>query len=48
MAKKSKRKNKKVSALGKPTVSVCTPTYNRRLFIPQLIRCLNLKHIPKN
>tara|TARA_B100001758_G_scaffold65204_1_gene54437 strand:+ start:9318 stop:10064 length:747 start_codon:yes stop_codon:yes gene_type:complete len=47
MAKKSKRKNKKVSALGKPTVSVCTPTYNRRLFIPQLIRCFKSQTYPK-
>ena len=47
MAKKSKRKNKKVSALGKPTVSVCTPTYNRRLFIPQLIRCFKAQTYPK-
>ena len=36
MGKKKKGK-KKVSANGKPFVSVCTPTYNRRKFIPQLI-----------
>ena len=34
---KKKRKSGKVSASGKPFVSVCTPTYNRRVFIPALI-----------
>ena len=28
-----------MSASGKPFVSVCTPTYNRRHFIPLLIKC---------
>ena len=37
MGKKDRRKNRKVSAMGKPFVSVCTPTYNRRSFIPKLI-----------
>ena len=36
---KKNRKKKKVSAIGKPFVSICTPTYNRRLFIPNLIKC---------
>jgi len=36
MGKKNRNK-KKVSAQGKPFVSVCTPTYNRRQFIPALI-----------
>tara|TARA_Y100000389_G_scaffold197317_1_gene231705 strand:- start:1309 stop:2052 length:744 start_codon:yes stop_codon:yes gene_type:complete len=36
MGKKNK-KDKKVSAFGKPFVSICTPTYNRRDFIPSLI-----------
>ena len=35
---KKKRKKKTVSANGKPFVSVCTPTYNRRSFIPMLIK----------
>ncbi len=35
---KKNRKKKKVSANGKPFVSVCTPTYNRRSFIPMLIK----------
>ena len=37
--KKKKGKKKVVSASGKPFVSVCTPTYNRRQFIPQLFKC---------
>jgi len=36
---KKNRKKKGVSASGKPTVSICTPTYNRRKFIPFLIKC---------
>lgn len=35
---KKNRKSKKVSAIGKPFVSVCTPTHNRRIFIPMLIK----------
>jgi glycosyltransferase involved in cell wall biosynthesis len=42
-----KRKKKTVSAMGKPTVSVITPTYNRRIFIPQLIKCFNAQTYPK-
>ena len=38
MGKKQRAKNKKVSACGKPLVSICTPTYNRRIFIPTLIK----------
>ena len=47
MGKKSKRKNNKVSANGKPFVSVCTPTYNRKIFIPQLIKCFKAQTYPK-
>lgn len=46
MGKKSK-KSKTVSANGKPFVSVCTPTYNRRIFIPNLIRCFQAQTYPK-
>ena len=35
MGKKNRRKPNKGHA-GRPTVSVCTPTYNRRNFIPSL------------
>jgi len=33
-----KNRDKKISANGKPFISVCTPTYNRRSFIPTLIK----------
>ena len=46
MGKKNK-KTKTVSANGKPFVSVCTPTYNRRIFIPNLIRCFQAQTYPK-
>ena len=44
---KKKRKEKKVSPNGKPFVSVCTPTYNRRIFIPNLIKCFQSQTYPK-
>jgi len=46
MGKKRKGK-KKVSANGKPFVSVCTPTYNRRHFIPFLIKNFKAQTYPK-
>ena len=42
-----KNRKKKVSTNGKPFVSVCTPTYNRRMFIPQLIKCYKAQTYPK-
>ena len=42
-----KNKQKQVSAVGKPTVSICTPTFNRREFIPQLIKCVKNQTYPK-
>ena len=42
-----KNRKKKVSANGKPFVSICTPTYNRRMFIPQLIKCYEAQTYPK-
>ena len=44
---KKNRKKKKVSPNGKPFVSVCTPTYNRRVFLPQLIKCFQAQTYPK-
>lgn len=44
---KKKRKNKGVSSGGKPFVSVCTPTYNRRKFIPYLIKSFKAQTYPK-
>ena len=46
MGKKKKGK-KKVSANGKPFVSVVTPTYNRRHFIPFLIKNFKAQTYPK-
>ena len=47
MGKKNRKKNKTISPVGKPFVSVYTPTYNRRLFIPNLIRCYLSQDYPK-
>jgi len=44
---KKKGKKKVVSASGKPLVSVCTPTYNRRHFIPFLIKNFKAQTYPK-
>ena len=48
MGKKNRKKNKSkiVSANGKPFVSICTPTYNRRKFIPHLIKCFKSQTYP--
>jgi glycosyltransferase involved in cell wall biosynthesis len=42
-----KKRKKKVSPNGKPFVSVCTPTYNRRRFIPYLIKAFQEQTYPK-
>ena len=48
MGKKNKnKKDKKVSAVGKPFVSICTPTYNRRDFIPSLIENFKKQTYPQ-
>lgn len=47
MGKKNRRKKSKVSPNGKPFVSVCTPTYNRQQFLPQLIKCFQKQTYPK-
>ena len=47
MGKKQRKKEKKISPVGKPFVSVCTPTFNRRPFIPNLIRCFQTQDYPK-
>ena len=41
-----KKKKKVVSLAGKPFVSVCTPTYNRRKFIPYCIQCFKNQTYP--
>ena len=46
MGKKSKR-NRNMQKFDLPRVSVCTPTYNRRQFIPNIIACFNHQTYPK-
>jgi len=48
--KKSKTKiSNKLSCNNKyPFVSVCTPTFNRRPFIPGMLKCFNLQTYPKD
>ena len=41
-----KKRKKKVSSNGKPFVSICTPTYNRRMFLPALIKCYQAQTYP--
>ena len=31
-----------------PTVSICTPTFNRRPFVPVMIKCFEHQTYPKN
>ena len=45
--KKKRAKQRKVSAQGKPFVSICTPTYNRKKFIPFLIKCYLAQTYPR-
>ena len=47
MGKKNKKNKKLISTVGWPKVSVCTPTYNRRTFIPFLIKCYQQQNYPK-
>jgi len=42
------REKKKISSVGKPFVTVCTPTYNRRNFIPALIQCFEDQTYPRD
>jgi glycosyltransferase involved in cell wall biosynthesis len=41
------KKKQKISSVGKPFITVCTPTYNRRSFIPALIRCFEDQTYPR-
>ena len=43
---KNNNKNKKLSKV--PFVSICTPTFNRRPFIPYLIKCFESQTYPKD
>ena len=49
MGKKSKRnKNKHITDPEYPFVSICTPTFNRRPFIPEIIKCVQLQDYPSD
>jgi glycosyltransferase involved in cell wall biosynthesis len=39
MPGKNHKRKKKTAGTDRPTVSVCTPTFNRRPFIPYMIKC---------
>ena len=41
-----RKKNKSDNT--KPFVSICTPTFNRRPFIPAMIECFNHQTYPKD
>ena len=45
---KNKNKNKNGSNKQLPFVSLCTPTFNRRPFIPSMIQCFNHQTYPKD
>ena len=48
MAKKKGKKNKKKKNINNlPKVTICTPTFNRRPFIPGLVRCIEKQQYPK-
>lgn len=41
------RTKQRTSVVGKPLVTVCTPTHNRRAFIPALIQCIEAQTYPR-
>jgi len=47
MGKKNRKKKRPKCGIGLPKVSICTPTYNRRRFIPFLIKCYQAQTYPK-
>ena len=44
----NKNKNKKSSNQKFPLVSICTPTFNRRPFIPFMLKCFEIQTYPKD
>ena len=46
MGKKNKNSSKKKKTV--PFVSVCTPTFNRRPFIPIMLKCFDSQNYPKD
>jgi glycosyltransferase involved in cell wall biosynthesis len=43
-----KKKNKSKNSTNFPFVSLCTPTFNRRPFIPYMIKCFEQQNYPKD
>jgi len=48
MGKNKKNKTDKLNLSNTPYVSICTPTFNRRPFIPYMIRCFEHQTYPKD
>ncbi len=48
MGKKKSSNNNKTSSINKPLVSVCTPTFNRRPFIENMINCYKNQTYPRS
>ena len=48
MGKKKGKKNRKKKVTNLPKVTICTPTFNRRPFIPGLIRCIENQRYPRH
>jgi glycosyltransferase involved in cell wall biosynthesis len=47
MSKSAKHTNKDIKKPHYPTVSICTPTFNRRPFFPFIIKCFENQDYPK-
>jgi len=45
---KKNKSNDRTSMNELPFISICTPTFNRRPFIPYLIKCIELQDYPKD
>ncbi|MCP4598776.1 glycosyltransferase family A protein [Neptuniibacter sp.] len=43
----ARKKKKIISTKNNPRITICTPTYNRRDFIPGLIKCVDSQTYPK-
>ena len=44
--KKGVKKNNSITNETLPNVSICTPTFNRRPFLPSLIKCISAQDYP--
>jgi len=43
-----KGKDKKIAKVKTPFVTLCTPTFNRRPFIPMMLKCFEHQNYPKD